>query len=152
MPKISLNGRLLEPDFAFPCAAGKSPHQESAAVKMASLGFKTTRISAQDFDFWKGEGQYDFSNLDWQARRLIKLVPDARLEMFLILNKMREWCKAHPDDVVGYQTGPADPRRMTTIRSAWSVRPPHPRPFAKRRPASSPRLALSFAPSLGASA
>lgn len=110
MPKISLNGRLLEPDFAFPCAAGKSPHQEAAAVKMASLGFKTTRISAQDFDFWKGEGQYDFSNLDWQARRLIKLVPDARLELFLILNKMREWCKAHPDDVVGYQTGPADPK------------------------------------------
>lgn len=109
LPKIDLNGKLLEPNFSLPIALGLSPYQESAVIKLDSLGFPITRISARDVNYWKGEGKYDFSNLDWQARRLLTIAPNARMEICLGFNQMRGWCKAHPDEIVGYQTGPAEP-------------------------------------------
>ena len=73
LPKIALNGELLEPDFS-------------------------------------GEGKYDFADLDWQARRVLSLAPHARFEVHLSFGKMSGWCCLHPDETVGYATGPADPK------------------------------------------
>ena len=108
LPKISLNGKILEPDFSLPIALGRSQYQDAAVVKLNSFGFLITRVTTADINFWKGEGQYDFSDLDRQARRLLKLAPDARMEIFLEFRKMAEWCRLHPSEIVGYAAGAPD--------------------------------------------
>lgn len=107
-PKISLNGKLLDPEFALPISIGISPYQESGMIKLNSMGFPIVRITANDFNFWKSEGAYDFFELDWQARRVLSLATNAQLEVFLNLTRMSKWCRMHPSEIVGYATGPAD--------------------------------------------
>ena len=109
LPKIALNGELLEPDFSLPVSIGNSPYQEAAVAKLDSIGFPIVRITTADINFWKGDGEYDFADLDWQARRVLSLAPNTRFEVHLSFSKMSGWCRLHPDETVGYATGPADP-------------------------------------------
>lgn len=116
MPKIEVNGQDLEPNFALPLAIGLSPYTGANAIKLHSLGFPVVRVAADDSEFLKDDGTYDFSNLDWQARRLLTMIPSARMEINLVLNAMRPWCRKYPDDCVGYATGPADPNATETLQ------------------------------------
>ena len=115
LPKIALNGKDLEPNFALPLAIDLSPYPGSNALKLHSLGFPVIRVAANDGSFLNDDGSLDFSDLDWQARRLLTMIPDARMEINLVLDAMHPWCRRHPNETVGYATGPADPGATETL-------------------------------------
>ena len=133
LPKIEVNGKVMEPNFNLPLAIDFSPYVGSNAIKLDSLGFSIIRVTADDDSFYRGEGDYDFSDLDWQARRILTMVPNARMEINLVLNVMRDWCRKHPDECVGYATGPADPNSGDMLGQKGRVLRPSPASFAFRQ-------------------
>jgi hypothetical protein len=113
-PFIELNGELREPLVNI-CPVG-DPDDERAIVRLAESGFKIVQLNFRADDFYRGEGvPCDFSSVDAAVRRLLRLVPDA----CVILSPrfvMKSWAEAHPDEQVGYATGPADPRASDEFR------------------------------------
>lgn len=121
MPKIEINGRDFEPDISRTIHLGESAYPDSAALKLASLGFPVTSLKAFGDKIWKGDGIYDFSDVDYQAGRLLTLAQGSYIEIALILDKCAWWCAAHPNDTIGYAAGPADAPVSSVFRRV--VRP-----------------------------
>ncbi|MBR6373345.1 MAG: hypothetical protein IKS20_09200, partial [Victivallales bacterium] len=66
------------------------------------------------------EGNYDFSGVDKEVRRLLKLAPDAYIMLHLYVSTMAKWSEKHPDENIGYATGPAD-NKITKIWHSLDV-------------------------------
>ena len=121
MPKLEINGRDLEPDISRTIHLGASVYPDSAALKLASLGFPITALKASGDKVWKGDGAYDFSSVDYQAGRLLTLAQNSYIEIALSIDRCVWWCAAHPEDTIGYATGPADAAEGAVFRR--TVRP-----------------------------
>lgn len=106
-PFIELNGTLMDP-LVNVCRVG-DPWNESAIVRLARAGFRIVHLNFSADDVFRGEGvPCDFSRVDAAVRRLLQLVPGAYVTVSLRFT-MAGWAKDHPDEQVGYATGPADP-------------------------------------------
>lgn len=117
LPKINVSGRDLEPNFNLPLAIDFSPYVGSNMLKLDSLGFSIVRVAANDGSFYRGEGEpCDFTDLDWQARRLLTMAPEVRMEVNLVFDAMTDWCRKHPEECVGYAAGPVDPGATETLQ------------------------------------
>ena len=103
-PLIDVNGERLEPDWNL-CGSDHD-YALTSIVKTRALGYRFFRIYADTRVVETAPGVYDFSTLDQQARRVLKYAPDAKLLLGLRL-QFPKWCAAHPEDCVGYATGPA---------------------------------------------
>ncbi len=103
-PFIDVNGERLEPDWNL-CGSAHD-YALTSIVKTRALGYRFFRIYADTRVVETAPGVYDFSTLDQQARRVLKYAPDAKLLLGLRL-QFPKWCAAHPEDCVGYATGPA---------------------------------------------
>ena len=103
-PLIDVNGERLEPDWNL-CGSAHD-YALNSIVKTRALGFRFFRVYADTRVVETAPGVYDFSTLDRQARRVLKYAPDAKLLLGVRL-QFPKWCKEHPEDCVGYATGPA---------------------------------------------
>jgi len=103
-PLIDVNGERLEPDWNL-CGSAHD-YALNSIVKTRALGFRFFRIKADMHVVETAPGVYDFSTLDQQARLVLKYASDAKLLLGLRL-RFSKWCKKHPEDCVGYATGPA---------------------------------------------
>ena len=98
LPKISVNGRILEPDFSQNYA--NDAWSCNGVLQMRDAGVHFHQLSTGTWHVPDG-GPYDFSALDRQARLTLALDPEACLTV-LIRFEMPKWCKNHPGDVVRY--------------------------------------------------
>ena len=125
-PKISLNGRLVEP--VFNQSGDKIAYALNGAIKMASLGIGIHQIALPCRDFEKAAGVYDFTEVGRRIGRFLVKVPDARLLLAFHL-EMPKWLKEHPEERVGYATGEVDePKGCDELRARVS------RPSVASRP------------------
>ena len=103
-PKISINGTLYEPVLN---VRGDFDEMNNLfALKAADAGIKLVQIGLMDQNFYKGNGKSDFSGLDRQARRILHLIPDARLFVAIRFGQSRVWMEENPGEMIGYAAGP----------------------------------------------
>ena len=98
-PKISFNGELMEPDFNL--IGPKQPWRATQLLRFAAAGIHFHKIQYESGAFWKDDGVYDFSSFDKEARRILKLDPQAKLMLAFRLT-MDGWCRKHPGEEIAY--------------------------------------------------
>ena len=98
-PKISFNGELMEPDFNL--IGPKQPWRATQLMRFAAAGIHFHKIQYESGAFWKDEGVYDFSCFDKEARRILRLDPQAKLMLSFRLT-MEGWCRKHPGEEIKY--------------------------------------------------
>ena len=103
-PKISVNGRLYDP---FLNVRGDFDEMNNSfAIKAAGIGIKIVQVMNQDLFSYKGNGRHDFTGLDHRARRILHLIPDARLIVLLSFGQSRIWLQENPGENIEYADGP----------------------------------------------
>lgn len=103
MPKISLNGKLLAPEFNQ--SGVDNDYRTNAVVKMASLGVKINQLTLRPAEYEKASGEYTFSVFEDKVRRLLEVSPDARI-LLLVRMEFPKWLAAHPSERIEYANGP----------------------------------------------
>lgn len=104
-PKISVNGELIEPDFALSSGnPGEQAFTDSGFMKMNSLGFRTIRLTMRPVDWWRDDGNYDFSSIDIYVRRILAYAPNAFIEVSIQMRPLWEWAQTNPDEAIAYGT------------------------------------------------
>ena len=107
-PMVEINGKLHEP--AFNLSGGGNSWCDSAVIRCARAGFEIVQVGTDSQQYDKGEGKpCDFTRVDEAARRILHVEPNAYLMTSIRLD-LREWAAKHPDEQIGYGTGPADPK------------------------------------------
>ena len=102
MPKISLNGTLVEP--VFNQSGVDSSYCKQAVAKMADLGITINQLNLRPSEYEKAAGSYQFTALGDKAAALLAAAPDARI-LVLIRMELPKWLAAHPDEMIGYAKG-----------------------------------------------
>ena len=100
VPKILVNGRTHDAELVMEYLDDESKWAADAIAHFRDAGSHIFRIRTGTWHQPDG-GPYDFSDLDKQARRLLSVDPDARIELIVRL-EMPEFCKAHPEDTIRY--------------------------------------------------
>ncbi len=109
LPKISLNGKLLDPVFN----TNVSPmtiYSDSYIQRYAREGVNIHTIQLHDEFFYKGNGKIDFSyaELDLKVRRVLHLDPNAKFRIYIRLGSSNTWYKENPSELIQYASGPID--------------------------------------------
>ncbi len=65
----------------------------------AANGFKNFRIAVSFDEFWRGDGQYDFSKFDSVMNYVLTVVPDAVFSIQIYAHMPEWWLKLNPDDL-----------------------------------------------------
>ena len=102
MPKISLNGTIVDP--VFNQSDVETRFRLNAAAKASSLGITINQLTFRSSLFEKAPGVYDFKVFDEHVRQMLAAVPDARIVMLLRMD-LPKWTKAHPEGQIGYAKG-----------------------------------------------
>ena len=102
VPKISLNGTLVDP--VFNQSGVDSSYCRQAVAKMANLGITINQLNLRPSEYEKSSGSYQFTALGDKAASLLAAAPDARI-LVLIRMELPKWLAAHPDERIGYAKG-----------------------------------------------
>jgi len=105
MPKISLNGEIINAEFNQSGAHNK--YKVRAAKKMSSLGITINQLMIRPSDYEIESGVYSFKVYEERVLQLLEAVPDARI-LLLVRLEFPKWLEAHPTEGVEYSTGPVD--------------------------------------------
>ena len=97
-----------------------SKYRNDVLIKAMYSGARVVQCSVNTKYAEKGDGTYDFSGLDKSVRRLLKLAPDAYIMLHLFVSNLDNWMEKHPDEGIGYATGPAD-NQVTKIWHSLDV-------------------------------
>lgn len=103
MPKILLNGKLMDPEFNQ--SGVDNDYRRNAVVNMASLGVKINQLTLHPYEYEKASGTYSFSVLEEKVHRLLETSPDARI-LLLVRMEFPKWLAAHPSERIEYANGP----------------------------------------------
>ncbi|MBR4258586.1 MAG: hypothetical protein IKQ17_06115 [Kiritimatiellae bacterium] len=103
VPKISLNGTLVEP--VFNQSGVDSSYCKQAVTKMANLGITINQLNLRPSEYEKAAGSYDFSLLGSKAASLLQAAPDARI-LVLIRMELPKWLADNEKECIGYANGP----------------------------------------------
>ncbi len=103
MPKISLNGKILNPEFNQ--SGAHNEYKVRAAKHMDSLGITINQLTLRPAEYEVASGVYSFKILEEKVRQLLDAVPDAYI---LIAPRMEfpKWLAAHPSERIEYANGP----------------------------------------------
>ena len=113
-PFIEINGTLHEPLVNI-CSPG-DPYRDSALIRCAEAGFGIVQLNLGMEQFLRDDGaDCDFADAEAAVQRLLHLNPDAYLILGLRFG-MISWAKRHPEEQVGYGTGPADEQSFDDYR------------------------------------
>ena len=102
MPKISLDGTLVDP--VFNQSGVDSDYCKQAVAKMDNLGITINQLNLRPSEYETAAGSYQFTALGDKAAALLQAAPDARI-LVLIRMELPKWLAAHPDEMIGYAKG-----------------------------------------------
>ena len=102
MPKISINGTLVDP--VFNQSGVDSSYCKQAVSKMEAKGIAINQLNLRPSEYEKSAGSYSFTALGNKAASLLDAAPDARI-LVLIRMELPKWLAAHPEERIGYAKG-----------------------------------------------
>ncbi len=108
MAGIALNGEPIVPMIYLVGSNPWIPQVADDVVKAAHSGIRFMEYQTVSGRFFLAPGKYDFSAMDRDIRRILALNPDAALFVALRFDMTGKWLAEHPDEAIGYATGPAD--------------------------------------------
>ncbi len=97
-----------------------SKYKNDILIKAMYSGTRVVECGINTRTAELGDGKYDFSGVDNNVRRLLKLAPDAYIMLHLFVSTMANWSETHPDENIGYATGVAD-NKITKIWHSLDV-------------------------------
>lgn len=77
-------------------------------LKIAKTGVRVIEYAVESKDLEIGYEQYDLSKVNRDVSRILNLYPDALISINIFFTSIDHWLAKHPDEMVGYATGPAD--------------------------------------------
>ena len=124
LPKISIDGKKFAPEFRLTNYDYRTdPTYDNQALRhMAKAGLKIFRMDCDIDDGYLDDGKYDFSILDEKARHILAQVPEAYLELTVRYN-MSKWCAKHPEEIIQFAGGKADPKYPGDECTGRPIRP-----------------------------
>ncbi|MBE6381213.1 MAG: hypothetical protein E7047_09830 [Lentisphaerae bacterium] len=99
---IAING---EPDVPMVFLVGGNPWKEQVAHDVVQAGLNGVKFMEYQFPSGKyiiGPGQYDFSPIDRDIRRILVLNPDAALFVAMRFDLLGKWARENPEEMIGY--------------------------------------------------
>ena len=110
--KISLNGRVFEPDInLFNVGGFGNRFAKDCLLKTYAMGWRFFELPVNPSDYEFGKGVYDFTCLEKSVSELLLLAPEAYVSLSVNFD-LPKWCAEHPDETIRY----ADPQK--DIRNA----------------------------------
>ncbi len=103
MPKISLNGKILNPEFNQ--SGAHNAYKVRAAKHMDSLGININQLILHSGEYEVEPGVYSFEAYEKKVLQLLENVPDGRI-LLLVRLEFRKWLEAHPSERIEYANGP----------------------------------------------
>ena len=103
MPKISLNGKILNPEFNQ--SGAHNEYKARAARHMDSLGIIINQLTLHPDEYELASGVYSFEAYEKKVLQLLENVPDARI-LLLVRLEFRKWTAAHPGERIEFANGP----------------------------------------------
>ena len=100
-PGIQFNGRIYPP-YIFSWVDLTVPEGEIMVRKGGEAGLHFYIINVNDQYYGAGIGHYDFHSLDLTIRRLLALVPDAKIIFSYRGNPLKQWLDQNPDECQEY--------------------------------------------------
>lgn len=100
-PFLLMNGRKIDPVFWHGVRSVTKDRLFELDVA-ASAGIENFRMTADFYDFWKGENKYDFSVFDATIDYLLSVCPDAVFSIQLYAHMPEWWLAANPDDTTAH--------------------------------------------------
>ena len=101
-------------------------YTDSWIVRHRDLGLKIFHVTLTDEYFLKPDGTLDFSVFDKSARRILTLVPDAKIMLQFRISRMRDFCLKNPDEAIAFDTGPVNKSAGASHQEELSGRPLRP--------------------------
>ena len=102
-PKISLNGKLMNPTVNQ--SGDQIEYAINGAIKASSLGFWLHQIKIRSEEYEEAPGQYEFKRIGRRIGKFLTKVPDARILLSIHL-KMPKFTEANPECKIAYAAGP----------------------------------------------
>ncbi len=101
------------PPFLLLSVAGNYPNKVDVLKKLASTGPQIVEFGVLSNVIDLGDGKYDFTKIDPAAAHILRTCPDALISFNARLAAFDSWLETHPDELIGYATGPADNKILT---------------------------------------
>lgn len=114
-PTIQLGDELVNPTFWHLITAQERERMYECDFSTA-CGFTNFRLHADFLDFWRGDGEYDFSIFDEAMDRLFTANPHAALAVQVYAHMPDWWLKANPDSESVHYNGA--PRQLDRDKQA----------------------------------
>ena len=96
--------------FHFPSGFDLSKETD-IMLKVSQTGYHIMETGVSSKHIERAPGIYDFSSLDRSMGMILKNLPDASIMVQLRIETLDEFLKKHPNEGIGYATGPADNSR-----------------------------------------
>lgn len=103
-PFILMSGRKVDPVFWHGVRSVTKDRLFEFDLA-ASAGIENFRLVTDFYDFWKGEGKYDFSAFDASVDYLLSVCPDAVFAIQVYAHMPEWWLAANPDDTTAHCNG-----------------------------------------------
>lgn len=92
---LKFNGKLYDPTFYM-------TSEYERMMPMTRAGMHNYLVTARFENFWKGDGQYDFSQFDRNVETLLTVDPEAIFMLDIRFYMPEWWLNAHPEDASAY--------------------------------------------------
>ena len=106
MPWFKFGGELRWPIFEL--TGGGSLYADNVVFRHGKLGIRVFQTGQSEETFLRPDGSLNFDRTDKSVRRILNLVPDAKICLFFGITAMADFCKKYPDETIKFGTGPAD--------------------------------------------
>ena len=106
MPWFKIGDELLWPIFDL--TGGGNVYDDSWVFRHGRLGMKVFQVGQTEETFLRPDGSLTFERTDKGVRRVLNLVPDAKILLYFRVAAMQDFCKKYPDETMKFGTGPVD--------------------------------------------
>ncbi|MBQ7189694.1 MAG: beta-galactosidase [Kiritimatiellae bacterium] len=111
-PYFDIGGKRYETTF-YNCSEGWNGDNRKLRRQTAffrDAGVHLYGIGVQTPSVWKADGSIDFDNAIQKIRSVLSIDPEARFQFCIDTSSPPPWwSQKHPDEVIGYANGKADP-------------------------------------------
>lgn len=108
MVAIAVNGELIAPVTYLAGGGIWNPNTDDIVAKVGAAGIPMVEYGLKTNCSFRGPGDYDFSFIDRDIRRILKLSPAVFIGVNVRIDFFSEWNTQHPAELIGYSTGIAE--------------------------------------------